>query len=298
MKKICFILAAAVCLTGCASEKAEEEPVHIESETESEASGEEQESGETSVEAVSEAPEQETLQEGSSEDESAQETVSDGGMEKLSYQENVLEKVWETDAGETACTVKLVYPVFAGDSDTVEMINAFYEEWVSDRLEAYEDDPESIVKSALELKNDPEFADFPASEEDFTLESVTIRPRVISVYQSFYSYSGGAHGMPGRENHMFNPETGKEITLEDLTGMSAQDLNDKMRGMFLELVENDSENKFFPEAADTLAQKNDFTSNFYLNEEGVVFYMQPYEIAPYAAGFTEIVVPYAQLGIE
>lgn len=301
-KKIFIALVAAICLMGCTSGKTEEEsPVHIDSETLSASSEETQEDAKPSEEGTAqtteEKPQEEATLENNSENDNGQGTTSQSETGTLAYHEASLEKNWETDAGEVACTVKLAYPIFEGTSTAEEMMNAFYEEWASDKLEAYENDPESIVKSALQLKNDPEYADFPASEEDFMLESVTIRPEVISVYQSFYSYSGGAHGMPGRENHMFDPETGKEITLENLTGMSSQELNDKMRSMFLELVENDEENKFFPEAADTLAQKDNFTSNFYLNEEGVVFYMQPYEIAPYAAGFTEIVVPYAQLGI-
>lgn len=301
-KKIYFALIAAICLTGCASDKTEKESLeHIESETLSEPSQEMQEeatSEEETMQATEQESQEEAPQESNSENANVQETASESGSRTIAYHEAALEKSWDADTGEVACTVKLAYPVFEGTSTAEEMMNAFYEEWLSDKLEAYENDPESIVKYALELKNDPEFADSPAYEEDFMLESVTVRPKVISVYQSFYSYSGGAHGMPGRENHMFDPETGKEITLENLTNMSSQELNDKMRTMFLELVENDTENKFFPEAADTLAQKDNFTSKYYLNEEGVVFYTEPYEISPYAAGFTEIVVPYAQLGIE
>ena len=36
-------------------------------------------------------------------------------------------------------------------------------------------------------------------------------------------------------------------------------------------------------------------SPFYLNEDGVVIYFGPYELAPYAAGFVEILVPYEEL---
>lgn len=312
------ILLAGICMTGCASgakeensptqvsvetipETAEESPAAIPAgpETGQSSSGEETsaEAGDTEENGEEDIPaDPENASEKTGED--TQVTVSDpvsvGGY---TYHVETLAKSWLADTGQVACHVELSGPVFEGGSEAEDAINVFYEEWRSDMLAGYEDNPESIVKYALDIKNDPEFADAAGSEEIFTLESVVVREKVISVYQSFYTYEGGAHGMPGRENHLFDRATGKETTLEALTGLSTEEINEKMRGMFLQLVNEDTENAFFPDAADTLAEKNNFTQNYYLSDEGVVFYMQPYEIAPYAAGYTEITIPFEEFGI-
>ena len=87
------------------------------------------------------------------------------------------------------------------------------------------------------------------------------------------------------------------MTLSGLINKSGDELNTMVRGKFLELVEKDTENRFFEDAAETLNAKTDFMDSYYLNVEGVVFYSSPYEIAPYAAGYTEVTIPYADLGM-
>ena len=134
------------------------------------------------------------------------------------------EKTWSTEKGQLACTVKLEYPVFEGDSDGEKKINDFYEEWVSDMMENYENDPDSIVSYAMQYRTEEENSQtaaegeteaftMPPSEEDFTVGGVVSHGNLISVYHESYTYEGGAHGMPGRNNHIFDKETGKELTL-------------------------------------------------------------------------------------
>ena len=62
-------------------------------------------------------------------------------------------------------------------------------------------------------------------------------------------------------------------------------------------MEGDEAGGFFGDAADTLNAKTDFAQFSYLTEDGVVFYTTPYEIAPYAAGYTEVTIPYEELGM-
>lgn len=48
----------------------------------------------------------------------------------------------------------------------------------------------------------------------------------------------------------------------------------------------------------TVADDVSFESDFYLSEEGIVFYYPPYAIAPYSEGFPEAVVPYDALRLK
>ena len=136
----------------------------------------------------------------------------------------------------------------------------------------------------------------PPSEEDFSVGGVTVRGSVISVFMESYSYEGGAHGMPGRANYLFDKTTGKETTLASLISISEEELNQKVRGLFQEQVKGNTEG-FFEDAEETLNNKKDFIDNYYFSEDGVVFYATPYEIAPYAAGYTEVTVPFEELGL-
>lgn len=299
MKKwICLTLTAALLLTGCNGKSADGN-TGTAAQTESSTVQETSASAETIQESTEAATTEETQTSGTSASLQAGE---------YTYHLEQVEKTWSTEKGQLACTVKLEYPVFEGDSDGEKKINEFYEEWVSDRMENYENDPDSIVSYAMQYRMEEENSQtaaegeteaftMPLSEEDYTVGGVVSHGNVLSVFLESYTYEGGAHGMPGRNNHIFDKETGKELTLAGLINISSDELNTMVRDKFLEVVENDTEGGFFEDAAETLNAKNDFMEYYYLTDEGVVFYSTPYEIAPYAAGYTEVVIPYEELGM-
>lgn len=300
MKKfMCLALTAALLFTGCTG-KSDGESAGTAGQAESSTVQETTSPSETTQAATQTA-----------EEETQTQTSSEAGSMKAgvySYHLETEEKSWSTQKGQLACTVKIQYPVFEGDTEGEKKINEFYQEWISGKMEDYETDPESIVGYALQYRTEEENAQtsetqetetftMPPSEEDFTVGGVVARDNIISVFHESYTYEGGAHGMPGRLNFLFDSETGKELTLSGLINKSGDELNTLVRGKFLELVEKDTENRFFEDAAETLNAKTDFIDSYYLNEEGVVFYSSPYEIAPYAAGYTEVTIPYADLGM-
>ena len=107
----------------------------------------------------------------------------------------------------------------------------------------------SIVSYAMQYRTEEENSQtaaegeteaftMPPSEEDFTVGGVVSHGNLISVYHESYTYEGGAHGMPGRNNHIFDKKTGKELTLASLINLSNDELNTMVRDKFLEVVEN------------------------------------------------------------
>lgn len=298
MKKfMCLTLTAALLLTGCNGKSADGN-TGTAAQTESSTVQETSAPAETNQETTEAATEE------------TQTSGEKGSLQagEYTYHLEKEEKTWSTEKGQLACTVKLEYPVFEGDSDGEKKINDFYEEWVSDMMENYENDPDSIVSYAMQYRTEEENSQtaaegeteaftMPPSEEDFTVGGVVSHDNLISVYHESYTYEGGAHGMPGRNNHIFDKETGKELTLASLINLSNDELNTMVRDKFLEVVESDTEGGFFEDAAETLNAKNDFIEYYYLTDEGVVFYTTPYEIAPYAAGYTEVTIPYEELGM-
>ena len=93
-----------------------------------------------------------------------------------------LEKEWTTDNGTLACTVKLAYPVFEGDTEGEKNINAFFKEWADDKLDYYENDKDSIVNIALQYQTELE-TEQNSTQEDSTLPPVPVSYTHLDVYK-------------------------------------------------------------------------------------------------------------------
>lgn len=308
MKKFaCFALAAALLLAGCGGTDGDNA-----AQSQPETGSAVQES--TAQESVGQTEQESTQTEGTQTEDTQTEGTEAASTNKASikagdysYHVESFEKEWTTDGGTLACTVKLAYPVFEGDTEGEKNINAFFEEWADDKMDYYENDKDSIVNIAIQYQTELETEQdttqeettlpaIPPSEEDFSVGGVVARGSIISVFMESYSYEGGAHGMPGRANYLFDKTTGKETTLASLISISEEKLNEKVRSLFLEQVKGNAEG-FFEDAEETLNNKKDFIDNYYFTENGVVFYTTPYEIAPYAAGYTEVTVTFEELGL-
>lgn len=308
MKKFaCFALAAALLLAGCGGTDGDNTS---QSQPETGSTAQESAGQESTAQTGEESTQTESLQTEDTQMGSTEAALANGASIKAgdySYHVESLEKEWTTENGTLACTVKLAYPVFEGNTEGEKNINAFFEEWADDKLDYYENDKDSIVNIAIQYQaeleteqtstqEDTTIPFLPPSEEDYSVGGVVVRGSIISVFMESYTYEGGAHGMPGRVNYLFDKTTGKETALASLINISEEELNEKVRGLFQEHVKENTED-FFEDAGETLNNKTDFIDNFYFSEDGVVFYTTPYEIAPYAAGYTEVTVPFKDLGL-
>lgn len=116
----------------------------------------------------------------------------------------------------------------------------------------------------------------------------------LSVHDEYYT--GGAHGGSGVYFININPKTGEEFTLDNFL---KPDYNEALtilgNRIFRETRElpdtaSLSENYFeFPE------DRFELNKNYGFKKDGIVFYYNNYEIAPYAAGPTEVLIPYRDL---
>lgn len=123
--------------------------------------------------------------------------------------------------------------------------------------------------------------------------------RYYCIEMEGYEYSGGAHGTPFREYFIFDRETGEQLSLDDIVENTPEELQTMVGRAFRELAEET--NFAFETPGDlehTVADSVSYDSAFYLTEEGIVFYYVPYEIAPFAAGFPEVVIPYQDLKLK
>ena len=112
----------------------------------------------------------------------------------------------------------------------------------------------------------------------------------------FSDYTGGAHGMYNTTYLNIDLKNGKKLVLDDLF---KTDYSDILTDLIL--------NEMIAENGVTCCEELEelgygttgnitYTENFHLDEHGITFLYNPYEIAPYSMGQTSVTVPYQMLG--
>ena len=148
-----------------------------------------------------------------------------------------------------------------------------------------------------------EIADYKALGGEQTGE-LNISFETFPHHSGFYSfvllnstYIGGESGFTEINSFRLNPETGKEITIEDVFEGDQKRLN-KVSESVREILFNDIayKNKLFIEEATLHTEPHwDNFQNFALTNESIIFYFNKYEIASGTAGIPIVSVPLEQL---
>ena len=136
------------------------------------------------------------------------------------------------------------------------------------------------------------------ASDEISDEVTSNEGKYFSVLMSGYDYQGGAHGMPYRIVLTFNAKTGEKLTAAKLFGTTKAKLNAKVRNLYLkkydkEGVEAGFYEGFASDKSDRDALKDnlapmDFNNQFYVKDGKAVFYANPYDLGPYAAGYIEV----------
>lgn len=123
--------------------------------------------------------------------------------------------------------------------------------------------------------------------------------RYFCVQADVNEYTGGSRAMPSREFFIFDRQTGKQLGLTDLIATPMEQLKQLVAAHFKEYAEQTNGTFETPEELEqTVYARVNEHSLFYLTPEGVVFYFAPYDIAPAAAGFPEVTIPYSELSMK
>lgn len=109
---------------------------------------------------------------------------------------------------------------------------------------------------------------------------------IISVKVTSFTDFGGAHPNTVQSSYTYDIRTGLKLAAEDILDMTNQEVKDLVSQSFYTLV-LEQPDAFFEDAKDTLT-KQIFDYDFYIQDGNIVFYINPYIIAPYVAGVQEI----------
>lgn len=209
----------------------------------------------------------------------------------------------------TPClTIRLRYPTATGGVDSARSaINSAIEQYVLSTLAGHIADStqrassiDSLAQALIAdydryIEEAREYAGFVMPWE-ITMEGKVLHrdSAVVSVAIDTYSYMGGAHPNYWTSFKNFVPSTGTPLSIDDialdrrkLTALAEQAFRREKQ-----LRPNQDLDK-----AGYWFGNNRFglPDNFAFTEKGLVFVYNPYEIASYAEGPTELLLPYADL---
>lgn len=115
-----------------------------------------------------------------------------------------------------------------------------------------------------------------------------------------YVYMGGAHGLSNRTYFNFDLKTGRKITEKDLfKDGSAKAISELIK---IRIVEESKETSEAGTPQINNLDDTDFwtdsikpNNNFYITDESINYVFNPYEIAPYYIGITEVKIPFDRI---
>ena len=171
-----------------------------------------------------------------------------------------------------------------------QKINSFYEDQLAYATSYAQGELHDYADSYAEDSN---LAPAEYYEDDIHIVCRYRDDGVICFTREYYNYFGGAHANELRVGDTFSLDTGARLTASHIFTVS----EDVYRPMLLGYMESQVR-----EMGEWLYDTNMATidasfdpDNFYLREDGLVFFFQPSDIAPYAAGIVEFSVTFDKL---
>lgn len=220
----------------------------------------------------------------------------------------------DTTKGALSIDIEVEIPIAFADKDILKSIrnslvtNLFGEEYLlhsNDSLvQIFTKDLVSDYKENNEpLLNEKDSASKYSFDNEHVLSGFSLlSDKKIYVYGiERYMYMGGAHGLETRNYYNFDLKTGKTITEKDLYKPNFEsELSELIKKR---IVEESKENKDSKDAEPILSlEDTDFwtdsikpNGNFYITDESINYVFNPYEIAPYYIGQTEVTIPFNRL---
>jgi len=194
--------------------------------------------------------------------------------------------------------ISILYPEVEGNSETATRINNTIEDHIVNAISFSEEELKGVhladAVGAFNKEYERFKLDFPDSEQQWTAsvegEVIYQSEEIITIAMNSYLDTGGAHGNDSITFLNFNTETGESLENEDFLKIS-DSFNKLVKKHFEEEVsaDNRSTNDYF------FGEPFQLPANIGLSEDGVVFLYNVYEIASYANGYTEFVIPFEDI---
>lgn len=122
-------------------------------------------------------------------------------------------------------------------------------------------------------------------EGEYKFKMVYADDRYASFWAYEFNYTGGAHGDYSDTVGTFDRKTGRRVRVSDIVPV-------KCREKLLAALKKGAAKKVETEGY-VIDASVTITENFYVGKDGLHFVYNPYEIACYAVGTVEVVIPWS-----
>lgn len=195
------------------------------------------------------------------------------------------------DKGKAILDGRAAYPVIANPdkNSAIDSLNAAFAKTANDYIESLKGDPTTQAK-----KDHASNAGISASlsyEYIMAFDITYDQGNLVSMNVSKMSSTGGAHPSTEMSSAVYDLSTGKTLALTDILKGTQKEIDQKIIDGFNAMIDKDSA-AYLKDAKDTVT-KDISKVQFYLGSDAIHFYFQQDTIAPYAAGFVEYTIPYA-----
>ena len=208
--------------------------------------------------------------------------------------------------------IKFVYPRKYSDKEVLknlqrQFVSSYFGEnyeqlspeeavrkYTDDYLAAYKDLEEDYKAEVAKSDETPVgswFSYYEMSSDDIAFN----QDDIISYTVSFENYTGGAHGAHSYNNHVVNLKTGKPITEEEIFVDNYQDNLARILVDQIAKQNNVSDAKELENIGFFSVDEIFPNGNFLVDETGITYSFNEYEIAAYVVGVTNDHLPYKEI---
>lgn len=196
--------------------------------------------------------------------------------------------------GEPVLHYKIQYPQFTCKyyQKILKKINLYYKTEALMLKNAYEN---KLYEEAVSYYKDTILNEFPFHmyEAVKNYEITFNQDCTLSLFFDKYEYTGGAHGNTVRNSDTWNIQNGNRILLSQNFAYMLNYRAYVIDMIYKQISEQiSSGNNIYFDNYHQLVIKSFNEDSYYLNNDGIIIYYQQYDIAPYASGIPEFLIPY------
>ncbi len=202
--------------------------------------------------------------------------------------ENIV-KVVNNDNGKMLMSIDCAYPVIVSEEE-----NAFYTYINSE----YKKNAEDYVASIDEAWNDDLKSMYDGLGENFrplvfslSYEVTLNRNNMLSITTHNYEETNGAHPNTSEESRTFQMVMEKELSLTDILDCEQEDADKIVKNTFEDVLTNEPYEMDLDEFKKNLTEEVR-NVKFYLTDDSLVMYFNPYQVGPYAIGTPSAEIKY------
>ncbi len=245
--------------------------------------------GTTEIEIMTESTNEDTQEVNATTEESSQEEQE----ENITFKMVEIPKEKLSEDGVVLVSGSISYPVFTieDNEDLAKKLNDDIENELKEYDVSFEDYGTQAA-AAYAQASDYEFYQYGYYMQ---IGVNRIDDKIVSLTESILDYTGGAHGSEFIYGINYDMATGSRLILDDISVDSAA-----FKGDILEQIKEQAKTEYYtnlldPDVEGLFEEMLLADGKWYFDKDGIHFFANQYELACYAAGIIEFVIPYENL---